>query len=174
MPQIAQQDYNIIRPVVGPTINADAPAIAKLVENIERGTIFDCLLFNAGGNNDEYSCVLGANRGAIGFFSVGDNATGIIEFGSLSVEQWQGLAAVQIAAGATDIPNLEGYQGFLTEDNRGSFVCVGGKKLSYTVNDGGYILAVSVSELSPSENDRVADISFEDAQKLIGLYVNEG
>lgn len=44
MPSIAQQDYNVIRPVVGTSIESDASAIAELAGHIERGTAFDCIL----------------------------------------------------------------------------------------------------------------------------------
>lgn len=44
MPQIANQDYNAIRPVVGTSIQTDAAALAEIAGHIERGTVFDCIL----------------------------------------------------------------------------------------------------------------------------------
>lgn len=44
MPQIANQDYTVIKPEYANTINVDGLALATLVRQIKRNTILDCVL----------------------------------------------------------------------------------------------------------------------------------
>ncbi len=168
MPQIAQQDY--LRPS-GKSIN-DCHLLAALAHNIQQGTIFDTLIEAINANAArEISRIVAYNPAdedcATVFYCDTVNTTiAALEICYNSI-QYEGLAAIQDARETFDyIPAFRAEGGLLFETEDSEYVGVDGKKLAVTVKDG-KIAALTISE----ENDTDVDISWEDAQKLIGLPI---
>lgn len=96
-----------------------------------------------------------------------------------TVAQYQGLAAIQHAIDEKyrlmlNLPPLE----FDGEDNSlnvassqaNIYVCVDGKKIITTIVED-KIKALTLSETGPAADERFVNITWEDAQKLIGLPI---
>ena len=167
MPQVAQQDYNVVKC----KSDKDAAAYARLVRATELNTILDTLIDRTAEQNG-ISKVLAWNpqTNAVGYID-GDDME--ITYYSLpyTATQYEGLAAIQDAIDDySDIPQFEEDEGgFLNETALGAGVVgVDGKKLSVTVSDDDKIAALSISD----EEGADVDISWEDAQKLIGLPIS--
>lgn len=164
MPSIAQQDY--LRPQ-GKSLN-DCHLLAALSHNIQHGTIFDTIINFINGDEESVN---------VRPLQVTDEPKEIYYFDSFNSEisritieyaqtQYEGLAAIQDAAEHWDvIPAFNNADGYLSEDELGAGVIgVDGKNLAVTVTNG-IITALSIS----NESGSGTDISWEDAQKLIGL-----
>lgn len=175
MPQIAQQDYIVIKPKEGRAASQDAECLRRLKVAYENGTIFDCVVFDAISAGENSLCrVLAYAQNSI---SVLDWAND--EIGSLDVlytpTQYSGLAAVQEAEDelsgepVMDLPKLQNGEGFLYEIEQDINICVNDFKLSVTAS-GGKLTALEISDEKMEEN--FINIAWEDALKLIGLPIS--
>lgn len=181
MPQIAQQDYIRIAPKIGRTINVDAAGLARIKQLLHRGTILDAQIVTAFEENTEDSGEIGR---VIGFFKdqniyVYDGFNGEIMNISTSYyeKQYEGLAAVQLAIDKyggkvfTDLPDIRiGENGELFEFAEVVKIGVNGHYLIATQSDGA-LATISLGEQIP-EGTEFVNITWDDAQKLIGLPIN--
>jgi len=184
MPSIAQQDYIVIAPKVGNTIEVDAYALGTLAKILEKKdtSIFDVILKDASINespDEHYSRITDCL-----FIDInGDNYVEYIEDGSIKIlnfthtsTQYEGLAAVQEAGEAqypgegmnTGLPLLQDLQSVLFDRNTGYIITdPEGHKTTVTVAEG-KIATVAVSDAVEAEGIKVP---FEEIQKLIGLPI---
>lgn len=174
MPQIAQQDYKVIAPKYGRGFLNDAAALGELKRSILNGIGFDCLIKDTIAGDGDVNRVLGFYP--IGtFVSIYSHSNEIFESIELpyTVEQYEGLSVVQLAVdeqrgGVQDhLPVLEDSE-ILLEANSGYPICVDGKYLTVTASSDSKIEALAIAENGPSD-DAFINITWEDAQKLIGL-----
>lgn len=178
MPQIAQQDYIVIKPKKGRAANVDAECLRRLKQACENGTIFDCIIYEPTvAEESDFSRVIAGYDISILLYSAGDTEIVSIEF-PYTVTQYQGLAAVQEAedeySGGVEevLPSLSlVLGGYLNEDNEGIPICVNGFRLSVTAPDG-TIAALEISDTKPAEGEDFINIAWEDALKLIGLPIS--
>lgn len=171
MPQIAQQDYNVVKPAYADYIHNDAAALGVLAGHIERGTIFDVLVKIAK-DGDSFSRVVAASK-EYGNIMVVDPEDGTLTFcpNGYTPTQYEGLAAVQVACELTEnLPSLAvNDYNYLMEDNSSYYLCADGKIVIVTLDDEDKIAALQVSSESPSDESDWVNVSFEELQKLIGL-----
>lgn len=176
MPSIAQQDY--LRPRCK-SVN-DCHLLAALAHNIQYGTIFDTIIvFEAiTGDDDEtrpiaYDADHGAGANVIYYNSAnGEVSTIAVPY---TQTQYEGLAAIQDGVNDYEtIPALIAIRGHLVDEVSGEYVCVDDKFLSVTVSDDNKIATIAISDESAVEGqEEWENISWEDAQKLIGLPVTD-
>lgn len=173
MPQIANQDYNIVAPQYADCITVDAAAMGVLVGHLKRGTIFDVLVEKYYDPNDTTSRIINAyiradGQGGIRAWSDAEGEFPLLVF-LYTQTQYEGLAAVQEACGIHDsLPVFEVTgSSYLSETESGNILCVDGKMLS--VGGTGEIESLEMTNLDPIPGFDSKDISWEDAQKLIGL-----
>lgn len=184
MPSIAQQDYIVIKPEnSGRSFFKDADSLAKIAGAIERNTIFDCLLWQFDDPNAVLSRIITAELGPISKYIVYyDLLSSVISKIKIpyTETQYRGLAAVQQAIDEKyglmqNLPSLESdgedYSLNVAATQANVYVCVDGKKIITTVV-GGKIKALSLSETGPAADERFVNITWEDAQKLIGLPIS--
>lgn len=171
MPSIAQQDY--LRIVA--THPSDIPwtvceVLAGLAGAIAKGTIFDVVIEHQGTDGSfnfvrPFAVSLSSTINTISAWDV-FNAGPILYEIEYTQTQYEGLAAIQDATEEYDeVPELMWASDYL-QDSNGKFICVGGKKLSLIVTDSNTIQALAISDVEDADG---LNISFEDAQKLIGL-----
>ena len=179
MPQIAQQDYIVIKPKEGRAANVDAECLRRLKLACENGTIFDCLVKDITiAEDNSLGRVLGKglNNNSADIYDTGNAEPYTLEL-PYTVEQYSGLAAVQEAedeyleTAASDMPSLGNSDGFLSEFIEGLSICVNDFKLFVTVS-GGILTALEISDTKPDESDDFINIAWEDALKLIGLPIS--
>lgn len=175
MPQIGQQEYKVIAPKEGRAFNNDAAALGELKKSILNGIGFDCLIKDTLSDDGDINRVLGfyPDGSPVAYYSIADNGIKILEI-SFSVTQYQGLAAVQEqmdeAIGLQSVmPDFETTNLHLlaTGQSDSLFVCVDGKYLTVTGSE--TIEALTIAETGPAGSDDFINITWEDAQKLIGL-----
>lgn len=185
MPQAAQQDYIKIKSF---GLN-DYRMTLELKKAIERGTIFDVIISihsNRGYQLDVrvLSVVRNseANTTAVGVSF--DNGTPLIDV-SYSTRQYEGLVAIQNAhksdEGAYARPVIlitRGYPGddepyiYLGDSEADDYICVDDKLLICTLDGEGLISSIEVSDITEEGELGHINISWEDAQKLIGLPIS--
>lgn len=182
MPQIAQQDYLRIKPVNGLTVVTDAAALGQMRKAVESGTIWDCIVENLTGGEDEpnYGKVIGyisPNEFGLATVSVFDPQNDEAQVVSLyySITQYEGLAAIQAGLRAegydiSEVPKLS-YDAGLREADGGTLVSVDRHYLIPGI-DSGRIVSLSIGEEIHSEYE-ITNITWEDAQKLIGLPITQ-
>lgn len=176
MPQIANQDYIVVAPQYGDCINNDAAALGMLAGHIERGTIFDCLL--SGGITEKYSSDVERVIGCTGVKPTNVHTYSPPDGGVVDViivytpTQYEGLAAVQVACEMTDdIPTLAIDNGYLSQSQDAILLCVDGKLIAAEADGDSNLASISISNEAPAAGADWVNISWEDAQKLIGLPV---
>lgn len=174
MPQVAQQDYKCLK--AHASINGDAAVLSALVKSIENHTIFDVILdltTSGAGIVRVVSYFYDEGEGGVQFY---DDTVGEINSVSLdyTATQYEGLAAIQEAENffgslpeITTI-NSQGVD-YLLEGNEGVYVCIDGYSLIVTTDENGKIGALNISEIAIT--DEHINITWEDAQKLIGLPI---
>ena len=177
MPQIANQDYNVVKPAYADYVKVDAQALGMLAGYFDRGTIFDCVINNAvGGDENDFERIISIEETLrlIYFFSASDGEVGHISFPYNST-QYDGLAAVQVAVEATgSLPELIDWEetGYLGEDINGKYICVGNKLVSVEYGEDYKITKLTVTNEDPEEGDDFVNISSDDLQKLIGVELS--
>lgn len=180
MPQIANQDYIVIAPKEGRAFSADAAALGRLKKCVLNGTAFDCLIRDYVANEHTIDRVLGFydddNAKDVLVSNVCDSGVGALEIPEYTPEQFAGLAAVQNAIDEADgelmmdFPGLSHYDGnILSESISGYEIGCNGKQLIATIEDG-FLKSLEISSVDIAEGEGV-DITWEDAQKLIGLLI---
>lgn len=171
MPQIANQDYNVIKPVYADHVEHDAVALGMLSGHIDRGTIFDVLIEQSYGIAKVIT--LKGNYG-VTFITPEDDSIYVIPI-DWSPTQYEGLAAVQVACQIDDaIPELGmNASGVLLESNKKTYLCVDGKLVNVTANELSLVATLSVSNDVPGQDDSWVNVSFEDLQKLVGVLISE-
>lgn len=180
MPQIAQQDYIRIAPKIGRTIQNDAAGLARIKELLQRGTIFDAIITTAFEENAEDSGEIARVNGfyedqVVYLYNGYEGKNSDISL-SHTKKQYEGLAAVQLAIDEHNgdvygnLPDIHiGDAGHLYERAEVLEICVDDHYLIATESD--YHLAtISLGEQIPEGIDFI-NISWEDAQKLIGLLI---
>lgn len=182
MPSIAQQDYIVIAPKVGNTIEHDAYALGQLAKILEKNdtSIFDVIVknltINDGEDDPNYGRILGVypKRYSLTAFDKGNGEIKDMEL--YTSTQYEGLAAVQEAGEAQwpgegmkeSIPVFALTVNILTETVIGYNITDSeGHKISVTVADG-EIATVAISEETDPDGIKVP---FEEIQKLIGLPI---
>ena len=172
MPQIANQDYNVIRPVYADVIEHDASALGMLSGHIKRGTIFDVLIEQSSYGIAKVITLKG-DYGVI-FITPEDNSIQEISI-DWSPTQYEGLAAVQVACQIEDeLPQLGmNASGVLLESNKETYLCVDGKLVNVTTNELSLVATLSVSNDVPGQDDSWVNVSFEELQKLVGVLISE-
>ena len=182
MPQIAQQDYIIIKPAVAYSIKDDAAALGQMAAIMERKdtTIFDVLV-DISGDREDLEKVVAAFRAqnraewTVLAFSA-DNSSANQWRPIYTSTQYEGLAAVQLAGAELDesykdsIPEL--YIGadnlLLDRDNSYPIIDTEGHEIIATGSDG-KLATVEISDVIYTEE--AIKVPFEDIQKLIGLPI---
>lgn len=171
MPSIAQQDYKIIAPKEGRGFNNDAAALGELKKSILNGIGFDCIIKDTVAYDGDFNRVLGfyPNGNTADVWSFGNSEVLTINM-KYTVAQYEGLAAVQEqmdeASGLMSIvPSLTVNGDKLQEDSEGYYICVDNKYLIVTGDE--TVTALTIAETGPTEH--FVNITWEDAQKLIGL-----
>lgn len=183
MPQVAQQDYLRIVPAKGRGgIAQDAAAFVRMKQSLHRGTILDVAITTAFKEDTEDSGYIGHIIGYYGDTSVfvydGLNNEIVTLLLPYSEAQYEGLSAVQLAEDAyfggtmVSMPKLGlADDEYLSESEQGTLICIDDYKLIATKNSGN-LAALSISDQKAApDNDDFINISWEDAQKLIGLPI---
>lgn len=175
MPQIAQQDYKVIAPKPGRDCSTDAAALGELKKAVLNGIGFDCLLKDIAADEGTLGRILGFHEDSfsVDVWDAANSQSVNIEL-PCTVTQYQGLAAVQQAIdeqeGMMDrLPVLtaDGNH-YLAEDDFGGYICVDNKfLLASPINM--KIASLTMADTGPGEGDDFVNITWEDAQKLIGL-----
>lgn len=181
MPQIANQDYNIVNAMPGIyDMSNDAHIFGELKRHFLQGTIFDVIVLD---NVPMYRRIIAVTARGDEFGVAGTDEIKVIGVTDYSVEQYEGLAAIQQAAIAvgievTRIPVLHyatSELGAMVDAEAGPIVDEDGKVYNVTFEDG-KITAVQKTQHAPEsttwDGDALA-VSFEDVQKLIGLPIAE-
>jgi hypothetical protein len=181
MPQIANQDYNIVAPQYASSIFLDAAALGQIAGHIERGTIWDIILDGSkDASEKDFSRVYGLSKDIawefymIFFWDCFENEAYGLEIW-YTQSQYEGLAAVQEACGlVSHVPilvNKELSGGTLVVGERYSekYICVDGKHLGYEEEDG-TITGIIFTNVEATPGTFV-NITAEDAQKLVGVQI---
>lgn len=168
MPSIAQQDYFVINVRdIGYDV-FDAMALAQISKAVKQGIIYDVVL-KAG----RFTTRVAAHDSLNGYvFLYSSGAGEIISVDAhLTPTQYEGLAAIQVAENNfAAIPAMTtGNEFELVDDNGTCYILCDGKCLIVENDDKGRIAAIKKSELDPPQGEETVEISFEDAQKLIGI-----
>lgn len=184
MPQIANQDYNIVKATPGiANIGVDAHSLGELKRYFLQGTIFDVIIDVDG----ELRRVMATDGGDFHIAESGGSSSISVE--NYSVEQYEGLAAIQQAALAqgetiTMIPRLyfgliEGVDeiGVSLDDSAGiAYPIVDEEGNVYSASiESETITAVQKTQRAPQyvwEGSPLV-VPFEEVQKLVGLTVTE-
>ena len=153
----------------------DAAALAELKKAVLNGIGFDCLLKNVVDNDGTLDRVLGFYEDCSDVYCFGTGNGEIVHIElPHTVAQYQGLSAVQQALDAkyglqSVIPELttSGADSHLQEGGAGRNICVDNKYLIVTGDE--TVTALTIAETGPGEGDGFVNITWEDAQKLIGL-----
>lgn len=164
MPTIAQQDYLTVDMGLGGIYNYESMAILSGI--MERGQIFDTIIVIEG---DKRKVVSVKDTLILMFNAATEKA--FKAFIDYSPVQYQGLAAIQKAEGDTTVQVLLIYTGEgnrLFDDESSNYICVDDKYLLITVDDSDNIVTITVSDTECS--DEHVNISYDDAQKLIGVF----
>lgn len=171
-----QQDYKVIAPKQGRDIISDAAALGELKKAILNGIGFDCIIKDTVGGDGDFNRVLGfyPDGSLVNIWSTANlEAFPPIEM-LYTVTQYQGLAAVQQALdekyglqeGMTYL-TTSGATSYLQEDSAGRYICVDNKYLIVTGDE--TVTTLTIAETGPGQGDDFVNITWEDAQKLIGL-----
>lgn len=176
MPSIAQQDYIVIKTSQKRYFYQDAEAMSKIVGAVSRNTLFDCLIENIDDSADTYyfrPVGYMPKDKTLYYYDATDGEMDGVRIPH-SESQYQGLAAVQQALDAkygfqVSIPELtsSGDTSYLQEGSEGRYICVDNKYLIITGDE--TVTALTIAETGPGEGDGFVNITWEDAQKLIGL-----
>lgn len=184
MPQIANQDYNIVKVTSGLLPNTDAAVIVALMKAYQQGTIFDVIVEDT---HPTLRRVVAADAESIGLANT-DVAEEIgIEH---TLPQYEGLAAIQAAAIAqgldvVNIPQLilgqsdTGFELGCLLALGGAIVDEDGNVYSITVNAVGGVNNITAVQKTQHAPEYVGwdaapiTVHFEEVQKLIGLPVTE-
>lgn len=168
MPQIANQDYHVITPVCGVTFESDAYVLGEVMANVQRGTIFDCIIAYSKDSKTFMRPVEGG-----GYFTVIAQAQiKRVYFNYTSPLNYFGLSAIQIAEGnAGYIPEISfgPDDTHLYESTQDKYVCVDDKLIEIVVDDNDEIIALNVTENSPGGD--YVNISYDDLQNLRGIQL---
>ena len=185
MPSIAQQDYLVIKGKA----ETDYRLIAGVAALIERKTLFDAIIvIETTGEHAFFaecrplSILGGPEDGNLRVDIYYDGGNSVIEVPSFTQTQFEGLAAIQ------DAENYYGEIGigvdtyasdpdlYLYEGEGGNFICSDGKflKVSLTQIEGDEYKITAIEQTEKTAEDGYVNVSFEDAQKLIGLTVYYG
>lgn len=170
MPQIANQDYDIVAPKYANTVEKDAYALGQIKGHLLRGTAFDVLVQRYKNEGKLSRIVSVDNVSAEIFWSASPYYVRLVA--AHTQEQFLGLAAVQEACElTTNLPEvgLGDDEESLVEVETSKYICVDGKLVSPSVDDYDRISGFTITENSPAQGDDWANISYEDLQKLIGL-----
>ena len=170
MPQIANQDYNVIRPEYANDVSVDAIALSKLSAHRERGTIFDVVIVDANIDDPTFSRVLDYNKQSM-------NVPGKTIDVPYSPDNYIGLSAIQREMQMEDaLPYLylvdPPTEPYLAENGRDTLICVDGFKVIGEIFDDKFIsFTVSSEKVAPETEygSGYVNISEEDLQKLVGL-----
>lgn len=173
MPQVAQQDYIKIMGVG----LYDCRLLAGLVKAITNHTIFDVIIDFTEVTGD-YVRALAYNYnserlfGYVTYYDDNNQTFGYINF-AYTITQYEGLAAIQERIEHfTEIPALGLAEGqYLYENATGCFITIDGMAIA-VVAENGKIVALSQTDVDETSTD-YANITSEDAQKLIGLPINQ-
>ena len=192
MPQAAQQEYIRLEAKSGDG-RGDYGLQLQLINAIERKTIFDVIYAIKTESLDGGTSVLEMRPQASGVRSGDGKKEYMVVFPAVAsqqaiifgitntAEQLSGLSAIQQAADYYDSldfaqADLDGVN-YLIEENAAGSICVEGKMLAITVGedvDGiAPIVTIQQSEVAPPSGT-ITNISWEDAQKLIGVRVFVG
>ena len=191
MPSIAQQDYIVIKPKQERATKDDAAAMAQLAGIKERDGqlgFFDVLInkpiVSEGVTIEQYSRVIATygdkprTRPISLTVYEGTNDEIVNLAVDYSQKQYQGLAAVQEAidekyGGMNILPVLLTQQvtNYLQEEDMGGYICVDNKYLIATVDGEDKLISLTMADTGPIEPDAFVNITWEDAQKLIGLPI---
>ena len=193
MPSIAQQDNLRLEAKSGDG-RGDYGLQLQLLNAIERKTIFDVIYRIKAESLDEGTLFMEMRPQAITvknsdggkvcgvIFPVGLTPQPLVFSIANTAEQLSGLSAIQQSADYYDGLSLSeaelGGVNYLVEEYAAGSICVEGKMLAITVgeDDGeGHapILTIQQSEVTPPSGT-ITNISWEDAQKLIGVGVYVG
>lgn len=170
MPQIANQDYNIIRPEYADDISIDAIALSKLSAHRERGTLFDVVTVDANIDDPTFSRVLDYDNRSMNI----SNQTIAVPF---SPDIYIGLSAIQREMQMKNaLPELylvdPPAEPYLAESGQDTLICVDGFKVIGEIFDDKFIsFTVSSEKVAPESEygSAYVNISEEDLQKLVGL-----
>lgn len=177
MPSIAQQDYIVIKTSASlRPFTIDAAALSQIAGCISRGNIYDCLLQNYDGNDEYFTRIIAfaPSSKTIFFYQWTSGEVDNAEV-SYTVTQYQGLAAVQEAEDEIlgevmlALPALKTADSHLIEKENGYPICADSKFLIPAVSDG-KLASLTIAETGPVNG--FVNITWEDAQKLIGLPIS--
>lgn len=193
MPQAAQQEYIRLEAKSGDG-RGDYGLQLQLINSIERKTIFDVIyaikresldggtfFYESRPQTSGFGYRDGKKEYGVVFPAVGSQQPIIFEIKN-TAEQLSGLSAIQQAADYYDglsfsQAELDGVN-YLVEKNAAGSICVDGKMLAITLGedngeDYAPIVTIQQSEVAPPSGT-ITNISWEDAQKLIGVRVYIG
>lgn len=170
MPQMANQDYNVIS--VPDQLSESVFGSVAVLRHIEQQNIFDVII-----DQQSTSGYKGKSRIVAVYEDYETGRPGIVYFNGniqssvlfqFTLAQYEGLAAIAEARGLDSIAELgisNGTLGILFEETR---ICVDGYLLN-AINTDGKLTGLSIGNKATGE---FIDITWEDAQKLIGLPVS--
>ena len=174
MPSIAQQDYLKIS-CQG---TRDCHLLAAIAHNVKQGTLFETVISIITGDGRTFFTRPDAYR--VG--QMGDVEVALVYFKDPSnpdfekaqiyynQTQYEGLAAIQDAINVhTEIPSIDQQEHGLFTHDSDNYVCVNGKYLVPEISEDDKLLGITISEESPAAGTDFINISWEDAQKLIGV-----
>lgn len=179
MPQIAQQDYLYIKPEIAVVVGDDAAALGQLKRAMDNGTISDCLVcvpaYLAGGVTEQnLSKVLSYSPESGRILCLDSLNQQRIIYVVYSQQQYEGLAAIQKGENEKGyevpaLPSLISVNEYLQDDETSAYICVEGKYLIGYTDDNDNLEKIVKSDVDAE--GRFVNITWEDAQKLIGLPI---
>ena len=174
MPQIANQDFNIVRPALATNIVADAEALGQLAGHLKRGTIFDVIVEKSYEEVDGPSRITAVNAvpggTAVFSFSYSEGTVmGITLYHTQ--EQYSGLAAIQRETKENNVPQIgEDDNGYLcTGVDDAIDVCVNGNLVTpiWGGENGDALVSYTITNVKAT--GEFVNITEEDLANLIGV-----
>ena len=178
MPQIANQDFSVIRPDYADCVDSDYIARSILLQHILRGTIFDCIIENPGpdmpGQYRPVSFVPDDNSGNI--FVYGTEKYEIYipcSFNLHGVRQLavQGKIEKQVPGKQFEFLSDWGqkYLVAIYDSDKTCWVVINGKCVEITKTEEDEIATAKLSNFVPTVGDATAEIEENDLSALVGI-----
>lgn len=177
MPQIANQDFNVIVARASyDHVSMDMLVCAKLVNAVMRSTIFDVIIKVEKATGFDYSRIVGVTDKFESQGQIDVDASSVTFKLIHTATQYEGLAVIQEKVGDfNEEPGLSTHQYnggvYFNEEGYGNFIAVDNHAVNVVYDDNDIITELNISDIVFDSTARVINISEEDLQKLVGLQL---
>ena len=172
MPQIANQDYNIIRPVLWSFVNEDTPALMQLAAAKERGTIFDVLVEKPTEDANGLYRIVSVEEPYL--WAQGRETVQISAV--YNSRQYHGMSVIQEKLPNHPYPDLYRIMGderpYLADSHNDTYICVDGYVVEAQVNAAVIFTGFSITNIKVEtlpDGDKFINVPAEILPELIGI-----